>query len=165
MVVDGSALHKILRSRWEVRMSLLKIAHVPPATVEPKATVLDAVSVMAREGVGAVAVLDAQKRELRGIFTERDVMLRVVEQGRNPRETQVREVMTSPVETASEETTAAEALTLMLERHLRHLPIVGSDRQLLGMLSIRNLLEHQVENLSRELHSLDQFLSNDGPGG
>ena len=118
-------------------MSLLKIAHVPPATVEPKATVLDAVSVMAREGVGAVAVLDAQKRELRGIFTERDVMLRVVEQGRDPRETQVGDVMTSPVEAASEETTAEEALTLMLERHLRHLPIVASDKQLLGMLSIR----------------------------
>jgi CBS domain-containing protein len=146
-------------------MSLLKIAHVPPATVEPKATVLDAVHVMAREGVGAVAIFETKKAELRGIFTERDVMLRVVQQGRNPQETPVSEVMTSPVETASEETTAGEALTLMLERHLRHLPIIGPNGQLLGMLSIRNLLEHQVEDLSRELHSLDQFLSNDGPGG
>ena len=147
-------------------MSLLKIAHVPPATVEPGATVFDAVSVMAREGVGAVAVLEkATKGGLLGIFTERDVMLRVVQQDRNSRETQVREVMTSPVETASQETTAEEALTLMLERHLRHLPIVGSDGQLLGMLSIRNLLEDQVEDLRRGLHSFDQYLSNDGPGG
>ena len=147
-------------------MSLLKVAHVPPATVEPGATVFDAVSVMAREGVGAVAVVEKTgKSELQGIFTERDVMLRVVQQKRDPRETQVRDVMTSPVETASEETTAAEALTLMLERHLRHLPIVGSDGHLLGMLSIRNLLEDQVEHLKRELNSLDQYLSNDGPGG
>jgi CBS domain-containing protein len=147
-------------------MSLLKIAHVPPATVEPGATVFDAVNMMAREGVGAVAVVgNPEKRELAGIFTERDVMLRVVLKGRDPRQTPVREVMTSPVETGSEQTTASEALTLMLERHLRHLPIVGNDSRLLGMLSIRDLLEHEVEGLQRELHSLDQFLSNDGPGG
>ena len=147
-------------------MSLLKIAHVPPATVEPETTVFDAVSLMAREGVGAVAVAEkAGKGELQGIFTERDVMLRVVQRERSPRETQVQDVMTSPVETASEETTASEALALMLERHLRHLPIVGSDGRLLGMLSIRNLLEHQLEDVKRELHSLDQYLLNDGPGG
>jgi len=147
-------------------MSLLRIAHVPPATVEPGATVLDAVNVMAGQGVGAVAVVsNAEKTELEGIFTERDVMLRVVLKGRDPRQTPVREVMTSPVETGSEQTTASDALTLMLERHLRHLPILGRDSRLLGMLSIRNLLEHEVEGLQRELHSLDQFLSNDGPGG
>jgi len=147
-------------------MSLLRIAHVPPATVEPGATVLDAVNVMAGQGVGAVAVVsNAEKTELEGIFTERDVMLRVVLIGRDPRQTPVREVMTSPVETGSEQTTASDALTLMLERHLRHLPILGRDSRLLGMLSIRNLLEHEVEGLQRELHSLDQFLSNDGPGG
>ena len=144
-------------------MSLLKIAHVPPATVEPGATVLDAIRVMARERVGAVAV--AEKGEVRGIFTERDVMLRVAQQERSPRETKISDVMTSPVETASEETTADEALNFMLERHIRHLPIVRKDGQLLAMLSIRNLPEHQVESLSRELHSLDQYLSNDGPGG
>lgn len=147
-------------------MSLLKIAHVPPATVVPTVTVFDAVNVMAQAGVGAVAVVgETRKAEVQGIFTERDVMLRVVQQKRDPRETQVRDVMTSPVETASEETTAEEALTLMLERHLRHLPILGSDGQLLGMLSIRNLLEDRVEDLRRELHSLGQYLSNDGPGG
>jgi CBS domain-containing protein len=147
-------------------MSLLKIAHAPAATVEPGATVFDAVSVMARERVGAVAVVEKTgKSQLRGIFTERDVMLRVVQQERSPRETPVREVMTSPVETASEETTAAEALTLMLERHLRHLPLVDGDGQLLAMLSIRNLLEDQVEDLKRTLNSFDQYLSNDSPGG
>jgi CBS domain-containing protein len=147
-------------------MSLLKIAHVPAATIEPGATVLEAVNVMAGKGVGAVAIVgNPEKSKLEGIFTERDVMLRVVLKGRDPRQTPVHEVMTSPVETGSEETTASEALTLMLERHLRHLPIVGSDSRLLGMLSIRDLLEHEVEGLQRELHSLDQFLCNDGPGG
>lgn len=144
-------------------MSLLKIAHVPPASVEPDASVLQAVEVMAEEGVGGVAIVEGGR--LRGIFTERDVMLRVVLKSRRPQDTKISEVMTSPVETATEETTAEEALTHMLDRHLRHLPIVGENGQLLGMLSIRNLLEHMVEDLSRELHSLDQYLLNDGPGG
>jgi CBS domain-containing protein len=144
-------------------MSLLKIAHVPPPKVEPSASVLHAVEVMAEEGVGAVAV--AEGGQLRGIFTERDVTLRVVLKSRRPQDTIISEVMTSPVETATEETTAEEALTHMLDRHLRHLPIVGENGQLLGMLSIRNLLEHMVEDLSRELNSLDQYLLNDGPGG
>jgi hypothetical protein len=48
---------------------------------------------------------------------------------------------------------------------MRHLAIVSPDGELLGMLSIRNLLEHLIENLQRELHSLDQYISNDGPGG
>ncbi len=73
--------------------------------------------------------------------------------------------MTSPVETASEETTAGEALNLMLDRRLPHLPIVGGNGRLLGMLSIRDLLEDQIEDLQHTVHSFDQYLSNDGPGG
>lgn len=144
-------------------MSLLKIAHVPPATVEPKDSVLEAVQVMAEEGVGAVAVVEAG--QLRGIFTERDVTLRVVLKGLKAQETRVGDVMTSPVETANEEMTAEEALHHMVERHIRHLPLVGIDGKLIAMVSIRNLLEHKVEDLQRELHSLDQYLLNDGPGG
>jgi CBS domain-containing protein len=53
----------------------------------------------------------------------------------------------------------------MVERHVRHLPIVDAGGKLTAMLSIRNLLEHRVDELARELHSLDQYLSNDGPGG
>jgi len=144
-------------------MGLLRIAHVPPATVEPNSSVLDAVQVMAEEGVGAVAVVE--NGAVKGIFTERDVMLRVVLRDRDTHSTKMSEVMTSPVETATEETSADEALKHMVERHLRHLPIVSQGGQLLGMLSIRNLLEHMVEGLTREVESLDQFLLNDGPGG
>ena len=144
-------------------MSLLKIAHVPPATVEPSANVLEAVQLMAEEGVGAVAVVEGD--QLRGIFTERDVMLRGVLRERKPLETKIGEVMTSAVETTTDDTPYEDALNFMLEHHIRHLPIVSSDGQLKGMLSIRNLLEHMVQDLQRELHSLDQYLLNDGPGG
>ena len=144
-------------------MKLLKFASVPPATVASGASVLEAVEVMAEHSVGAVAVVDNGK--LCGIFTERDVMLRVVLRQRSPKETRVGDVMTSPAETITDETPEEEALVHMVERHVRHLPIVNADGKLKGMLSIRNLLENRVDELARELHSLDQYLSNDGPGG
>lgn len=147
-------------------MSILKIAHVPPAKVEMGQTVLEAVRVMSKEGVGAVAVIEkGEKDELCGVFTERDLMLRVVLQRLDPEKTEVRNVMTSPVATVPEDMTAEEAFNKMVDRHMRHLAIVSRDGELLGMLSIRNLLEHLVEDLQRELHSLDQYISNDGPGG
>jgi CBS domain-containing protein len=102
---------------------------------------------------------------LRGIFTERDLMLRVVLRHRNPKSTRVSEVMTSPAETITDATPEEDALVHMVERHVRHLPIVSTRGELKGMLSLRNLLEHRVDELARELHSLDQYLSNDGPGG
>lgn len=144
-------------------MNLLKIASVPPATVTSGASVLEAVEVMAENGVGAVAVVDGG--EMRGIFTERDVMMRVVLRHRSPRDTRVGEVMTSPAETITDETSEEDALVHMVERHVRHLPIVNMHGKISGMLSIRNLLEHRVDELARELHSMDQYLSNDGPGG
>jgi CBS domain-containing protein len=144
-------------------MRLLKYASVPPATVKSNASVLEAVEVMAEHTVGAVAVVDDGK--LLGIFTERDLMMRVVLRQLNPKDTRVGDVMTSPAETITDETHEEDALIHMVERHVRHLPIVGADGQLKGMLSIRNLLENRVDELARELHSLDQYLSNDGPGG
>ena len=143
-------------------MGLLKIADVP-AEIDAGASVLDAVHAMAKGKVGAVAVME--KGELQGIFTERDLMLRVVARERNARETKVRDVMTSPVATTHDKTPAVEAMDLMVERHLRHLPVVSDDGQLQGMLSIRGLLQDRVEDLHRELNSIDQYLLNDGPGG
>ena len=144
-------------------MALLKIAHVPPPIVRPEVSVLDAVHMMARDRVGAVAVVE--KGVLQGIFTERDVMLRVVLQRRTPETTPVHEVMTPEVKTATEATTAEEAIDVMLVGHVRHLPILSSDGTVLGLLSIRALLEDRVDNLSHAVSSLEQYMANDGPGG
>ncbi|PYV35248.1 MAG: hypothetical protein DMG22_02930 [Acidobacteria bacterium] len=106
-------------------MSLQKIAHVPPPTVKADATVMDAVELMAEAGVGAVAVVE--KDQLRGIFTERDVMLRVVLKNRNPSQTHLSEVMTSPAQTVTDDMPMEEALNFLLEKHIRHLPIVDRE--------------------------------------
>lgn len=144
-------------------MSLLRIAHVPPPTVEPGVSVLHAVTVMARDRVGAVAVVE--QGALRGIFTERDLMLRVVKEGRSPQATLVRDVMTSDVKTVTDASPTEDAINVMLHRHLRHLPVLGSDGRVLGLLSIRALLEDRMHDLSREVSALEQYMANDGPGG
>jgi CBS domain-containing protein len=58
-----------------------------------------------------------------------------------------------------------EALAIMVERHFRHLPVVDNDGKLLGMLSIRNVLQWRVNSLAQELDSMEQYMTNDGPGG
>lgn len=144
-------------------MSLTRMAHVPPPIVESTVSVLEAVGIMASYRVGAVLVVEHDA--IKGIFTERDVMLRVVQQERDPRTTRVADVMTSDVKTLTDAATPDEAIDLMLDGHLRHVPIVDKGGRILGLLSIRALLEDKVHDLSREVSSLEQYLANDGPGG
>jgi CBS domain-containing protein len=144
-------------------MDLLKVADVPATTVTKDATVIEAINAMVQNRVGAVAVVE--QGFLKGIFTERDVMIRVVQAQRHPETTRLAEVMTTPVQTIAAETSASEALSQMLEKHIRHLPITDAAGRILGMLSIRNLLQRRVEDLSHELEAVDAYLTADGIGG
>jgi CBS domain-containing protein len=145
-------------------MNVLELCDPEAAAVPVEASVADAIRKMLDFHVGAVAVVDSEKR-VAGIFTERDVLRKFALSGRDPAKTPVLELMTTPVELATSETGPGEALVTMIERHFRHLPVADNDGKLLGMLSIRNLLEWRIEDLSRELGSLEQYVSNDSPGG
>ncbi len=145
-------------------MSLLKLCDEGPATVDLDATVYDAVRKMIDRSVGAVAVIDEQG-VVAGMFTERDVLAKFALSGRDPKQTPVREMMSSIVEMGTEATTPSEAMEVMIDRHYRHMPIVDEQGKLLGILSIRNLLEWRIDDLTQELDSLEQYVSNDGPGG
>ena len=136
-------------------MNILEMCDWEAATVPLEATVERAIRTMLDRRVGAVAVID-ENRRVAGIFTERDVLLRVSLGERDMGKMSVREVMTAPVEMATRATTAGEALATMVERHYRHLPIVDDNGQLLGMLSIRNLLQARIDTLT---HQLDQVRS------
>ena len=145
-------------------MSILHLCDQPPATVPVTASVADAIQTMLDRRVGAVAVVDGESR-IAGMFTERDVLKRFALSGRDPRGTPVRELMTPHVELATTRTTAAEAFSSMVEFHYRHLPIVDDRGTVLGILSIRNLLQARIEELSQELESIEIAMSNDAPGG
>jgi CBS domain-containing protein len=144
-------------------MSLLKIARVPAVIVSPESTVLSAIEKMVEVGVGAVVVME--KDELKGIFTERDVMHRVAIKCMGPDTTKISEVMNSPVQVVHQDTNPSEALALMDTNHFRHLPVVDDEGRVKGMLSIRHLLHRMVEDISQELHALDSYVSADGIGG
>jgi CBS domain-containing protein len=144
-------------------MDLLRIASVPAATVSPETPVLEAVRIMSEERVGAVAV--TREGKLAGIFTERDLMIRVVLQRRDPGATRVGDVMTGQCVSAKKDMSMGEALQIMTERHFRHLPVVDEDDRVLGLLSIRNLLHNRVDKLSQELDSVVAFFTSDGAGG
>ena len=145
-------------------MSVLELCDREIAAVGIEATVADAIHKMLDHHVGAVAVVDSEYR-VAGIFTERDVLRKMALNRMDPQTTPVRDLMTTPVEMATVGTGAGEALSIMLERHFRHLPVADHNGRLLGILSIRNLLEWRVDDLSRELEALEQYVSNDGPGG
>ena len=144
-------------------MGLLRIARTPLVTVHPDTTVMDAVRTMSQESIGAVAVTEGDV--LVGMFSERDLMLRVVVEKRDPERTRVGEVMTSPVQTIERDSTTDDALKAMLEKHIRHLPIVDNDGKLAGMISMRSVLHDKVEDLTGQLDSLEAYFSADGFGG
>jgi len=145
-------------------MNLLQLCDPIAATVPVEASVADAIRRMLDHHVGAVGIVDKEGR-VAGIFTERDVLRKLSLANLNPETTPVRDLMTTPVEMATEETGPGEAMATMGERHFRHLPVADNDGKLLGILSIRNLLEWRIDGLTQELDSLEQYVSNDGPGG
>ncbi len=144
-------------------MNLLKIARSPAITVSPEDSVMTAVEKMTDNEVGAVAVIENDK--LRGIFTERDLMTRVVRKHLSCLETRVGEVMTPDPEVAPVEMDASEAFEYMTERHFRHMPIVDENGTLLGMLSVRHLMLKIVEVMAHELEGLNSYICADGIGG
>ena len=131
-------------------MSILELCDKEAASVPLDATAERAIRTMLDRHVGAVAVLD-EKQRVAGVFTERDVLRRLSLSGLDPGRTPVREIMTTPVEMATLSTSAGEALATMVERHYRHLPIVDDNGRLLGMLSIRNVLQARIDTLTRQL--------------
>ena len=145
-------------------MGLLHLCDEHPAVVRPDTTAADAIQIMLEHHVGAVTVVD-DERVVAGIFTERDVLRKLALSGRDPAKTRVAELMTTPVILATADTSPGEAFSIMMERHFRHLPVVDDRGRLIAMLSIRNLLQWRVNELTERLDTMEQYMTNDAPGG
>jgi CBS domain-containing protein len=144
-------------------MSILRIAKAPIAAVPPSATVMQAVKKMNEANVGAVAVLSAGA--LQGMFSERDLMLRVVLNKKDPDKTFVRDVMTTDVVAIRKDTKPDDAVKLMWERHIRHLPVISEEGDVEGIVEIRNLFHEKFEDMTQELDSLESYIAADCIGG
>lgn len=114
-------------------------------SVSPMATVRDAAKAMAEANVGCTGIMDGDR--LIGIFTERDLLRRVLLQNLDVDKVQVSDVMTKDLVSAKPDDNARTAVGLMRQHHIRHLPVVGEDGILLGMLSIRDLIREEVQEM------------------
>lgn len=141
---------------------LKELVASPLITCDRNESVLEAVKKMVHEHVGAVLVTERGK--VIGIFTERDVLTRVISRDRQAALTQLSQVMTRQVTAISENASLEEALLLMVENHFRHLPLVDSHGIPTGMVSIRLLFSRELQKLSQQNDSLISYLGSDYPG-
>jgi CBS domain-containing protein len=125
-------------------------------TTGKSATVLEAALVMNEHRIGALVVLEDGR--VAGMFTERDVLRRVVADRRDPATTPVAEVMTHEIVVCTPATPLEEARGVMKNRRIRHLPVVDGDHRLLGMVSIGDLNAHQATSQEKTIHLLNEYI-------
>jgi CBS domain-containing protein len=123
-------------------------------TAPPQTTVAKAAMLMAEKSVGAVLVVE--EKRLIGIFTERDAVIRVIAQNRDPHTTRLADVMTSSPKTASPNDTFGSALLTMHENRFRHVPVVENGEPV-GIVSARYALDPDMEEFVAETQRRKHF--------
>jgi len=124
-------------------------------TLQSSATVAAACQMMAENNVGIVAVVDGE--QLCGVFSERDVVRRVVDRRLEPAHTRLEDVMTSELVVADADEDYQSAMRKMDQANIRHLPVVSGDR-FLSMLSIRDVMRVAIEDRGAEIEYLKEYL-------
>ncbi len=125
------------------------------ATIKCGDTALDAAKVMNDRRIGALVVIDADK--VVGIFTERDILCRVVADERSPGDINVCDVMTSPMACCRRDTNLTECKTVMTSKRIRHLPVV-EDGKLYGMISSGDILASESAEQQATIEYLNEYL-------
>jgi CBS domain-containing protein len=128
-----------------------------PLAVSPDDSVFSALELMAKHDIGAVlAMHDGQ---LAGIFSERDYARKVILLGKSSKETLVREIMTEKVLYALPGQTTDQAMALMTEKHIRHLPVLDANKKLVGMVSIGDLVKETISQQAFLIQQLEQYIA------
>lgn len=125
-------------------------------SVTPTTTIAEAVNEMNRHRIGAIVVLENNR--LVGIFTERDVLLRVVGAAVDTRSVRVTDVMTSTLITVAPETTIEEAMNIFAEKRCRHLPVIANER-LVGLVSIGDISRWVADSHRAEAEHLKNYIA------
>ncbi len=126
-------------------------------TVSPDSTILEALSIMKAESIGAVLVVD-DAGEIAGILSERDYARKVVLDGKSSRDTAVSEIMTTKLAVIGPDNTVEEAMALMSEKRCRHLPVL-EDGRLCGIISIGDVVRAVIQDKEVLINQLEQYIS------
>jgi len=143
----------------KVAGSISEILHHKGAdvwTVEPDQTVFDAITLMSAKNIGAVPVVEGNR--VIGILSERDYTRKIVLHGKSSKTTTVRDIMTSPTTTVAPTATIDECMQLVTDRRCRHLPVVKDD-QIVGMISIGDLVNWTISAQNAALEQLENYIS------
>ncbi|MDH3291447.1 MAG: CBS domain-containing protein [Gemmatimonadota bacterium] len=124
-------------------------------TIVADDSVLSAARLMNKRGIGGVVVLEDD--EVIGIFTERDILRRVVAERRDPTTTLIRDVMTTPVMTCKLEAKLEECTALMTDKRVRHIPVVDADG-LCGIVTSGDILAYQVSEQADTIQYLNSYV-------
>lgn len=125
-------------------------------SIAMNASVLDAIKLMAEKAIGSLLIMDGSA--LKGIVTERDYARKVIIKGRSSKSTEVSEIMTTDVYTASPGETVNHCMSLMTKYKIRHLPVVD-DGTVVGMISIGDLVEAIIRDQQEEIEQLEHYIS------
>lgn len=128
----------------------------PLHTIDADRTALDAVHLMNEHSIGALIV--TSRGRMTGIFTERDVLRRVVGEHRSPDSVRVADAMTHDVVCCEPETSVDEARSIMKERRVRHLPVINVDGNVAGLISIGDLNAYLTDHQEVTIHYLNEYL-------
>jgi CBS domain-containing protein len=141
--------------------SVLKLKGRQVLSVAPTATVYEAIEKMSEKGVGALLVMSEGR--LTGIISERDYARKVILKDRSSKQTQVREIMTTPVLTVTPADTVEECMRIITENRIRHLPVVDRDR-VVGIISIGDLVNWIITAHEETIGQLQSYISGQYPG-
>ena len=125
--------------------------------IEASATVYEAIERMVGANVGSLLVTEDGR--LHGIVTERDYLRRVALEGRTEKETLVREIMSGPLVYVSPDTSIEECMAVMTERRIRHLPVLDNEQEIVGVVSICDLVKFQSREQSAQIRFLTEYIS------
>ncbi len=142
--------------------SVLKLKGGQIWSVAPTATVYDAIEKMSVKGVGALLVLTDDGR-LAGIISERDYARKVILRDRSSKQTQVQEIMTSPVVTVTPQHSVEECMRTMTENRVRHLPVLDRDK-VVGIISIGDLVNWIISAHEETIGHLQSYIAGNYPG-